>query len=97
VRRDLLRRGAAARTGCAVKRRCERSDSLGHFGCHKYGGKRLSIVSIDIHDSRIHDSRIHDSRIHDCQFDYSVGAIADEPEFGTESLLRQRHNGHGIV
>jgi hypothetical protein len=92
VRRDLLRRGAAARTGCAVKRRCERSDSLGHFGCHKYGGKRLSIVSIDVCDCRIHDSRIHD-----CQFDYSVGAIADEPEFGAESLLRQRHNGHGIV
>ena len=69
-------------TGCAIKRRCERSDSLAHFGCHKFSGKWLSVVSIDIHD---------------CQFDHPVGAIADEPEFGAESLLRQRDDGRGIV
>jgi hypothetical protein len=87
VRRDLLRRGAVVCAGCAIKRDCERSDSLDHFECHKYGGKRLSIISIDIHDCRIHD----------CQFDHPIGAIADEPEFGAESLLWQRHHGHGIV
>ena len=92
MRRDLRRRGAVVRTGCAVKQRGERSNSLGHFECHKYGGKRLSVASIDIDDCRVPDSRIHD-----CQFDHPVGAIADEPEFGAESLLRQRHNGHGIV
>jgi hypothetical protein len=87
VRRDLLRRGAAVRAGCAIKRDCERSDSVDQFKCHKYGGKRLSVVSIDFHDCRIHD----------CQSDHPVGAIADEHEFGAESLLRQRDDGRGIV
>jgi hypothetical protein len=87
VRRDLLRRGAALRAGCAIKRDCERSDSLDQFKCRKYGGKRLSVVSIDFHDCRIHD----------CQSDHPVGAIADEHEFGAESLLRQRDDGRGIV
>ena len=82
MRRDGLRRWAAACPGCAVWWRRECPGSFRFFGHCGYDGCERR--------ERIRNGNIADGVIHagDGRVDHSIAAIADEPELGAESLLR---------
>jgi hypothetical protein len=67
--------------------------SVHHFGHDEHSRFERERGRFE-HWEQFRDRRIDD---HDGQFDHSVCAVADESQFGAESLLRQRDDGHGVA
>lgn len=99
MRCDGLQRWAAACPGCAVWWRRECSGSFRLFGhCGFFGHydrcERREWISNRRRGWNIVGGVLH---IDDHGVGHSVAAIADEPELGAESLLRQRDDGDGVA
>ena len=79
---------AGGKFDCRGKLDDERG-GLDWFGrrCERFGSIAICVLGVCVLHVRNDDS----------QLEYSIGAIGVESELGTESLLRQRDDGHSLA